>query len=197
MKKLFILIFLSLLIQKSNLFSQDIDLFNKQLNDKFIMPDIDKDMKFQEFQILSRDLRMKHMLYAMVVPGYVHFYTHENKLGYVMLGTRVLGYTGLTYILLNNNAVDFKSLIGLNFDQNVFPENERTKYTTITTASLMFIFGSYLFDWIHGQHMLQTKQEKIRFKYSLKLQSTTFNNLGSINSNYKITIPTANITLFF
>ena len=160
MKKIFILLILFLLIQQDYLFSQDIDLFNKQLNDKFKMPDIDKDMNFQEFQLLSRDLRIKHMLYAMVVPGYVHFYTHESKLGYAMLGTRVLGYGGLTFILLNNDAVDFKSLIGLNIDQNIFPEDDRTKYTAITTASLIFIFGSYLFDWIHGQHMLQKNKNK-------------------------------------
>ena len=40
MKKLIILILLSLMMQQSNLFSQDIDLFNKQLNDNFKMPDI-------------------------------------------------------------------------------------------------------------------------------------------------------------
>ncbi|HKK10446.1 MAG TPA: hypothetical protein VJ939_06385, partial [Bacteroidales bacterium] len=55
-------------------FAQDFDVYKRSKNDNFRLPEINRDMTFEEFQLLSRNLRMKDMLYAMVVPGYTHFY---------------------------------------------------------------------------------------------------------------------------
>ncbi len=185
MKKIFtaILIVFSFFYSEIS-FSQDFDIFNKQLNDNFDMPHINKDMNFQEYQLLSRNLRMKDMLYAMVVPGYAHFYAQENKLGYSMLGTRIAGYAGLFYIYeKNKDRIDLRHLLGIGFNSSVFPEEDRNKYSAIYATSLVLIFGSYFFDWIHGQYILQKKQEKIRFKFSPHITANTINNTN-IGTSY-------------
>ena len=180
-------------------FSQDIDIFNKQLNDNFNMPHIDKNMNFQEYQLLSRNLRMKDMLYAMIVPGYVHFYSQDNKLGYSMLGTRIAGYSGLLYVLAkNSDRVDLKDLLRIGFNSSIFPEDERTKYSVITTTSLIFIFGSYFFDWIHGQYILQKKQEEIRFKFSPHITAGIVNNTNiNTGKNFNTVIPAIGFSVKF
>ena len=35
------------------------------------------------------------MMYAVIVPGYVHFKADEKVMGYTILGARTLGYVGL------------------------------------------------------------------------------------------------------
>jgi len=178
--------------------SQDLDIFNKHLNDNFDIPKINPNMTFQEYQLLSRNLRMKDMLYAMIVPGYTHFYVHENKLGYSMLATRMAGYGGLGYVWLkNNDRINFKSLLLKQFNKNIFPEEDRNKYTAITSISLTLIFGSYLFDWIHGQYQLKKKQEEIRFKYSPHLISGIFYPKTLLNENFAKPIPTFGISFNF
>ncbi len=177
--------------------SQDIDLFNKHKNDNFEMPEINGKMSFQEYQLLSRDLRMKHMLYAMIVPGYTHFYAQENKLGYSMLATRVIGYGGLGYVLLKNkDRITFKDLLLTQFNRNIFPEEERNKYSAITNISLALIFGSYFFDWIHGQYRLEKKQEKIRFKFSPRLISDNYPETSFKKHSGKV-VPAIGISIKF
>ncbi len=191
--KIFILTFIFLSVHKIS-DAQDIDLFNKHKNDNFDMPEIIGKMSFQEYQLLSRDLRMKHMLYAMVVPGFTHFYAQENKLGYSMLATRVIGYGGLGYVWLKNkDRITFKDLLLTQFNRNIFPEEERNKYSAITGISLAFIFGSYLFDWIHGQYRLEKKQEEIRFKFSPRLISGNFHS----KNTFMQTVPAIGISINF
>jgi hypothetical protein len=198
MNKLFFLSLLLSVLFINQTRSQDIDIFNKHQNDNFKMPSVDKSMSFSEYQLLSRDLRMKHMLYAMIVPGYTHFYAHENELGYSMLATRLTGYAGLAYVLSNNrDSVDLKKLLLLNFNKNDFSSEEQKKYSTITTISLSLIFGSYLFDWIHGQHRLQKKQEDIRFKFSPRLLSGVYFQDNRCELFQKQTVPGFEISLTF
>ncbi len=199
MKRFIKIIFLSVIflsvIKISN--AQDIDLFNKHKNDNFDMPEINSKMSFQEYQLLSRDLRMKHMLYAMVVPGYTHFYAQENKLGYSMLATRVVGYGSLGYVWLKNkDRITFKDLLLTQFNRNIFPEEDRNKYSAITGISLTLIFGSYLFDWIHGQYRLEKKQEEIRFKFSPRIISCNFPG-SSLKNNSGKAFPALGISLDF
>lgn len=197
MKKLFQILLTTIIFTAlpNILKSQDLDIFNKKLNDNFDMPKINPDMTFSEYQLLSRNLRMKDMLYAMVVPGYTHFYVHEKNLGYYMLATRMVGYGGLGYIWLKNkDNITFKNLLLTQFNRDIFPEEDRNKYTIITSISLTLIFGSYLFDWIHGQYRLGKKQEEIRFKYSPKLISEVYFPPTSTN---KKPIPTVGISITF
>ncbi len=193
MLKYLIILLIGVFILNLSVYGQDIDFFLKNKNDNFKMPEIDKNMTFEEFQFLSRELRMKHMLYSAIVPGYVHFYVHENKTAYSILGTRLVGYGGLAYVLIKNgNDIGLKDLVLLNFNKSSFSDEEAKKYSAISYTSLALIFGSYFFDWIRGQQILQKKQEKIRFKYSIKLQS-----FNTFNSNRFVTVPAAGISVSF
>jgi len=154
-------------------FSQDIDIFQKKQNDKFKFEDINPQMSIDEYRILSRDLRMKEMMYAMVVPGYVHFYAKEKKTGYELLALRLAAYGGLAYMIASDK-VDI-SLFN-NTDLDFTKDDVPTSDIIITYGSIGLIFGTYLFDWIHGQHILRKKQENIRYKYNMKM------NLGLVNN---------------
>ena len=108
-----LLILSGLLMIMNHSDAQDFDMYNKEINDRFEMPQISESLTFEEFQLLSRDLRMKDMLYAMVVPGYTHFYAHKPKIGYGMLGARLIGYGGITYVLIKGeNNLNLKNILG-------------------------------------------------------------------------------------
>jgi len=147
--------------------AQDIDIYSLKKNSNFELPVIDQETSFEEFQLLNRTLRMQDMVIAAVVPGYVHFKVKEPTIGYSMLAARSVGYIGMYYVLSDNTF----SLV--NLINNKQPASSNTdafnKQKRITYASLGLIFGSYLFDWIHGRERLEKKQELIRYKYSMKL----------------------------
>lgn len=165
-----LLILSGLLMIMNHSDAQDFDMYKKEINDRFEMPQISESMTFEEFQLLSRDLRMKDMLYAMVVPGYTHFYAHKSKIGYGMLGARLIGYGGITYVLIKGeNNLNLKNILGFDLGKENFSDGNEGLYSAISAGSIVVIIGSYLFDWIHGQHALQKQQEEIRFKYSIMM----------------------------
>ena len=101
MKILLSLLFI--IILGSSAFSQDIDIYRKNKDDYFKNANIPSGMSFSEFQLLSRNLRLKDMLYAMAVPGYVHFKAKEPTTAYVLLGLRTAGYAGLGALYYSYN----------------------------------------------------------------------------------------------
>ena len=144
-------------------FSQDFDQYLKHKNDNFSFPEIPDSLTYEEFQILSRDIRMMDMAYSAIVPGYVHFKAKEERTGYYLLGARLIGYTGLSasYLNLQTNGLSLSDI----FDSNDLYNAEKALFI----SSITIIVSSYLFDWIHGKMQLETKQEDIRFKYSLRV----------------------------
>jgi hypothetical protein len=143
--------------------SQDIDIYTKKKNSNYELPSLNPQTSFEEFQLLNRTLRMQDMAYAAIVPGYVHFKVKDPTLGFSMLATRLTGYSGLYYVLSDNSY----SLIELINNNPPIAANseEFTSQKNITYAALGLIIGSYLFDWIHGKHRLEKKQEMIRYKF--------------------------------
>lgn len=166
MKKLLLLFFTVLFI--GNLMAQDLDVYKYSKNSNFKMPHISKNMTYQEFQLLSRNLRMQDMLYAMVVPGYTHFVAQEKKTGYWVLGTRLVGYAGLCYVILKNDFTLTELISGVNVTQSPAFKNQQI----VAYTSLAIIFGSYCYDWIHGKWVLNKKQEAIRYKYSFRMNAS-------------------------
>ena len=167
MKKYIIILLFSMI--STTMFSQDIEVYRRLKNDNFIFPKVPTEITFNEFQLLERHLTMKEMLYSMVVPGYTHFYTHENKLGYTCLGIRAVGYSGYAYILATSNVKLEGFRIKINDSDLTDAELEQKRKTdqTIFNISTALVFGSYFYDWIHGQYILYKKQEEIRYKYRI------------------------------
>ncbi|MGM0567229.1 MAG: hypothetical protein ACQESX_10765 [Bacteroidota bacterium] len=192
-----LMIISGILLMMNQLEAQDFDMYKKEINDRFEMPQISESMTFEEFQLLSRDLRMKDMLYAMVVPGYTHFYAHKPKIGYGMLGARLIGYGGLTYVLIKgDNNVNLKNILGFDLGKDDFSDGKDGLYSAISAGSIAVIIGSYLFDWIHGQHALQKQQEEIRYKYSIMMNLQTTREPVNQGVNEKV-FPVAGIKVRF
>jgi len=190
MKTIFTLIFsFVLLILSQNLLAQDYDVYKRTVDDKIKIPEIYKNMLLEEYQMLSRDIRMMDMSYAMFVPGYVHFKARENKTGYYLLGTRLVGYAGLATYYSRRKHEDKQLWDYLSGKDDDIDVNDKVLFA----SSLTLIIGSYLYDWIHGKYMLEKKQENIKYKYGIKFK---MEESISYNPNYNVT-PAISITLNF
>ena len=175
MKK-FVMLFVLIIIFAVKSFAQDIDVFKRNLNDHFSIPQIADSMSFDEFKILSTNLRLMDAMEAVAVPGIIHFKVKDKTTGWILVGTRLAGYGGLLYVNFHKDGLwsDVFNYQALN------TEESKTDYY-IALASAGLVAGSYLYDWIHGRSLLAKKQQKIRFKYAIKLQ----NDLSIVPYNYK------------
>ncbi|MBN2766086.1 MAG: hypothetical protein JXR27_06895 [Paludibacteraceae bacterium] len=149
-------------------FSQDIDVFERNLNDHFNIPQIADSMSFEEFKTLSTNLRLMDDMEAIVVPGLIHFKVKDKTTAWILAGTRLTGYGGLIYVNFHKDGIWADAF---NY-QTLNSEESKTDYY-IALAAVGLIAGSYLYDWIHGRSLLDKKQQKIRFKYAIKLHSST------------------------
>ena len=169
---LLIRFFLLLTFQYVN--AQDYDVYKRTVDDKIKIPKIYKNMLLEEYQMLSRDIRMMDMSYAMIVPGYVHFKARENTRAYEILATRLVGYAGLYSYYSRTKGKDkqvWDWITGKRSNVNV---NDKVLFL----SSWTLVLGSYFYDWIHGKYMLEKKQENIKYKYGIKFkmeESQAFN----------------------
>lgn len=150
--------------------AQDLDIYKKEKNSNFEIPPIPKEMTYEEFKILSTNLRMQDMFIGMILPGHVHFKIDEHKTGYYLLGIRSLGYGIWGYLALKKESV----LNIIFFDKLDFIDDTSTGDKIAAYSSVILIAGSYLYDWIHGRYKLDSKQNKIRYKYAQKRTKLAF-----------------------
>jgi len=177
---IFLIIFLYL---DNFILAQDMAIYHRYKDDNLEIPDLPANMTLEEFQILSRNLRMADMAYSAIVPGYAHFKAKEPELGYRILGIRIAGYSGLTWSYLKLRDDDSVS--------DVFETIGKSgTYSTVFQASLAITLASYVYDWIHGRAILNKKKELIRYRYSIKQKIEK--NLSRMNSNNFHTLLTFN-----
>jgi len=177
------ILFLLLLLFTINGFSQDFDLYPRFKDENINIPRLYENTLKNEFQLMSRNIRMMDAFYAAIVPGYIHFRAKDNILGYNILGGRMIGYGGLYY---------YYNRTGTLKDSVVYSKTD--KYILWTSIGL--IVGSYIYDWIHGKFRLEKKQELIRYKYSIKinLERTHFPTTASRDQSY---IPQLSLNINF
>ena len=145
--------------------AQDFDLYKKDKNDNYKMPIISQEMTADEFELLSNNMRMKDMLYATVVPGYVHFKAKENKIGYWLVGMRSAAYIGMGGLYLSGKH----KLLSIETDNLSDEElSDVNTYLNSFYTALALAGATYFYDVIHGDWILNKKQEKIRYKYAIK-----------------------------
>ncbi len=142
--------------------AQDLDIYKKDINSNFKFPAIPQEMNYEEFKILSTQLRMQDIGIAMVLPGHVHFKIDEKKTGYYLVGTRLAGFAGLIYMSANGQSI-YKTVFESSASIDVSTSDQIISY-----GSVLLIGGSFLYDWIHGKYILEKKQTRIRYKYSKK-----------------------------
>ncbi len=161
------------------IFGQDIDFYQKHKNENYSFPEIPESMTYEEYYLLSQTFRMQDMMYASVVPGYIHFKAQEKKIGYTLLGIRSAAYAALTYEYFHYKKTSSDTSSFFSFFKKETPDTNGEKtHSFITGASLIIVAGTYLFDIIHGKYMLKNKQEKIRFKYSVRTSMFDYNSMN-------------------
>ncbi len=181
MKKTIILL---LLFGMSNihLYSQDIDFYNKGKNDNYRLPKINREMSFDEFHLLSQNVRMKDMIYAAIVPGKIHFKAQSKKAAYWLVGIRSASYLTMGGIYYYNKDEISKLQLRDLYSDNGDDKEGRSSYKQVFYGAAAVAIGTYLFDLIHGEKVLRTKQEKIRYKYALKLSQETTSSLPNVSN---------------
>lgn len=179
-------LFILFLLLVSNIVqAQDFDIYPRLKDDNVEMSKVYENTLFDEYQLLSRNIRMMDMAYSVIVPGYVHFKAKDFATGYSLLGIRLLGYSGLALNAYDMNKQGLKISDIPNLDSTF----NKDKYIFISSITL--IASSYLFDWIHGKYRLEKKQEKIRYKYSIKLK------MNSLSFKYNNLTPCLSLTYKF
>jgi hypothetical protein len=159
MKKYLLIIFI---FTGLNLSAQDLDIYKVKNNANFDLPNVPKGMTYEEFKILSTNLRMQDMAIAVILPGHAHFKIGETKRGYYILGVRSVGYAAWGYLALNNQSLTTVILQ----DQLDYDDSISTTDVIVAYTSVVLMVGSYLYDWIHAKYMLDNKQNRIRYKYA-------------------------------
>ncbi len=163
---LFVLFFLT-----HTSFSQDIEVYKKEKNDNYVLPNIHPEMTFEEFNLLSKNVKMKDMLYAVFVPGHVHFKASESKKGYWLIGIRAVSFATIGYALIDAEK-NYGGLVTISMNNS-----DKVLYQSLIYGGLGIMTSTYLYDLIHGEYVLSQKQEKIRYKYAIQLKAdktTTF-----------------------
>ncbi len=160
--------------------AQDLDMYQRNNNDNFQLPSITWQMNYNEFDMLSKHFRMQHMLYAMVFPGYVHFYAKDYTTGWILFTTRMLVYGSYIY--------SFYYAYKHREDSDI---NRWLLNSNVLWTEAGFVMANYFFDVIHGKYVLEKKQKLIRYKYSMKLQ------LSAVSSVNGKTYPTLGIRVKF
>jgi len=180
-----------------NSFSQDFSIYPRLPDDKVKLPYVHESMRLNEFQILSRTVRMMDMMYATIVPGYIHFKAKEMTTGYVLLGLRSASYISLSAVYLSSKSRGDKTIDIFNSNkpeqQIVINDNWSVETSDIIVGTaIAVIISTYLYDWIHGKYMLEKKQEMIRYKYSVKLKieenKLSFNNTQPYSLGLALTL---------
>jgi len=183
MYKVFIFLFIFSAVFQTQ--AQDIDLFKKDKNDNYKLPSINDKMTADEFELLSHNMRMKDMLYASIVPGYVHFKTKENKQGYWLLGIRSASYLAMGGLYLSGKhnllQIDTENLSDEELDD--VKRYQNSFYTALGVA-----LTTYVYDVIHGDWVLHKKQEKIRYKYAIKANNLLTSERDNLYPSFAVTI---------
>lgn len=165
--------------------AQDFDVYHRSKDDNVKMSDLYENTLLDEYQILSRNVRMMDMAYSAIVPGYVHFKAKDFATGYSLLGLRLLGYTVFAINYYNMNEK------GININDISITDSEYRKNKVMFYSSISLIVSTYLFDWIHGKYRLEKKQEYIRYKYSIKLK------MDNLSYNHNTITPVLSLTYNF
>ena len=167
------------------------------LNETPLIP-IPQDMTYEEYQDMNRRISTGLMRSAIPVPGMMHFYAGEPTTGKWLLAT---GLAGVASIIAGAALWEEGEFAETDFDVLVINagkdkerryekipvslEGETPKYRLhelqrdggvggpLVALGVVTIAGSMIYDFLHGIEVIETKRDRVRFKYGkrLKLQA--------------------------
>ena len=178
-------------------FSQNDNLRNRYRNDILsenpINP-IPKEMTFEEYQDMNRRLNVGLLLAAIPIPGMIHHYAGEQK-----IAKKIRWVAAGSILAIIGGAMSMKEDGWRESPYAIYIENPGTddekryqkipigetggeidyKYVELgkkySGASFLIplgigvLIGDYLYDYIHGIRTIESKRDKVRFKYGKKL----------------------------
>ena len=178
-------------------FSQNDNLMNRYRNDILsetpINP-IPKEMTFEEYQDMNRRLNVGLLLAAIPIPGTIHHYAGEKK-----IAKNIRWVAAGSILAIIGGAMSMKEDGWRKSPYEIYIENPGTddekRYQKIPTgeidgaikykyielekkysgASFLIplgigvLIGDYLYDYIHGIRTIESKRDKVRFKYGKTL----------------------------
>ena len=193
MKNTTLIIFLLLNIG----FSQNDNLTNRYINDILsetpINP-IPKEMTFDEYQDMNRRVNMGLLLAAIPIPGTIHHYAGEKK-----IANNIRWVAAGSILAIIGGALSMKEDGWRESPYEIYIENPGTddekryqkipigetggaidyKYIELgkkySGASFLIplgigvLIGDYLYDYIYGIRTIESKRDKVRFKYGKTL----------------------------
>ncbi len=127
---------------------------------------IPKEMSYDEFLKVQREVNWKKLAVASVLPGFIHFYAKHYTEAYIVLGVRLIGGALMGVALVDQyklrNDIDYSVVIDSD------EESDRTERNTIlfSTGLVLNVIG-FAFDWAHGDWVVETERNEIYFKYGL------------------------------
>ncbi len=161
-----------LFVYSKMVFSQDITIYPKKMEDNLKILTIPPEMTYHDFKILTTDIKMKDYIFSAIMPGYIHFKIEEKKKAYTILGLRVLSYSTFlfSYFKLRSKGENFLSLAIDIFKNNTLPQEEYSISLSDIIYFLSFttIIGTYFYDILDGEYSLEKKKSYIRYKFFMK-----------------------------
>ena len=180
------------------------------LNEAPLIP-IPQDMTYEEYQDMNRRISTGLMRSAIPVPGMMHFYAGEPTTGKWLLATSLAGVASIIAgaALWEEGEfaeTDFDVLVingGKDKERRyekipVSLEGETPKYRLreiqrdggvggpLVALGVLTIAGSMIYDFLHGIEVIETKRDRVRFKYGkrLKLQAGARTGTPSVALSY-------------
>ena len=180
------------------------------LNEAPLIP-IPQDMTYEEYQDMNRRISTGLMRSAIPVPGMMHFYAGEPTTGKWLLTT---GLAGVAAIIAGAALWEEGEFAETDFDVLVINagkdkerryekipvslEGETPKYRLreiqrdggvggpLVALGVITIAGSMIYDFLHGIEVIETKRDRVRFKYGkrLKLQAGARTGTPSVALSY-------------
>ena len=180
------------------------------LNETPLIP-IPQDMTYEEYQDMNRRISTGLMRSAIPVPGMMHFYAGEPTTGKWLLAT---GLAGVASIIAGAALWEEGEFAETDFDVLVINagkdkerryekipvslEGETPKYRLhelqrdggvggpLVALGVITIAGSMIYDFLHGIEVIETKRDRVRFKYGkrLKLQAGARTGTPSVALSY-------------
>ena len=178
-------------------FSQNDNLTNRYINDILsetpINP-IPKEMTFDEYQDMNRRVNMGLLLAAIPIPGTIHHYAGEKK-----IANNIRWVAAGSILAIIGGALSMKEDGWRESPYEIYIENPGTddekryqkipigetggaidyKYIELekkySGASFLIplgigvLIGDYLYDYIYGIRTIESKRDKVRFKYGKTL----------------------------
>ena len=190
-----VLIIITLVLNIS--FSQNDNLMNRYGNDILsenpINP-IPEEMTFDEYQDMNRRLTVGLLLAAIPIPGTIHHYAGEQK-----IAKKIRWIAAGSILAIIGGAISMKEDGWRDSPHEIYivnpGEDDEIRYQKIPIAEtggvydyqlvelgkkysgasfliplgIGVLIGDYLYDYIHGIRTIESKRDKVRFKYGKKL----------------------------